>query len=124
MKRRKVLVCGGTGFIGRNIIEKLRGRNDLDVIGVYNERRPFNIPGVSWVQANLTHQSAVNRVIKGTDVIVQAAATTSGSKDILTRPHIHVTDNAIMNSLIFRAANDADVEHVVFFITTCPSSCA
>jgi nucleoside-diphosphate-sugar epimerase len=60
----------------------------------------------------------VDRVLDGVSVLVQAAATTSGSKDIVHRPHIHVTDNAVMNSLLLRAAFEKKVEHVVFFSCT------
>jgi nucleoside-diphosphate-sugar epimerase len=41
-------------------------------------------------------------------------ATTSGAKDITTKPYIHVTDNAVMNSLLLRSAYDHEVEHFVF----------
>jgi GDP-L-fucose synthase len=51
-------------------------------------------------------------------VIVQAAATTSGSKDSVTRPYIHVTDNAVMNSLLLRAAYDGKVGQFVYFSCT------
>ena len=48
------------------------------------------------------------------DLVVQAAATTSGSKDIVERPYIHTTDNAVMNSLILRACYETGVKHFVF----------
>jgi len=60
----------------------------------------------------------VDKIVKGKDIIVQAAAVTSGSKDILTQPYIHVTDNAIMNSLIFKAAFKYKIKHVIFFSCT------
>lgn len=115
MPKKRVLVCGATGFIGRNIVEDFSRRGDLDVIGVCNKRPAFTHPGIEWVQADLTDARDVERCVKGVDVIVQAAATTSGSKDIVTRPYIHVTDNAVMNSLLFRAAHDHGVKHIVFF---------
>ncbi|MBI3453600.1 MAG: NAD(P)-dependent oxidoreductase [Rhodospirillales bacterium] len=117
-KRKKILVCGATGFVGRNIAEQFAGRADYEVVGVHNKRPPFDHPGLSWIKADLTNPADVERAVKGADVIVQAAATTSGSKDIVTRPYIHVTDNAVMNSLIFRAAHDHGVGHVVFFSCT------
>ena len=49
------------------------------------------------------------------DVIIQAAASTSGVRDIINSPHIHVTDNVIMNSLLFQAAQKANVSHFIFF---------
>ena len=45
---------------------------------------------------------SVSNIVKNKDIIIQAAAITSGSKDIINRPHIHIADNAIMNSLLLR----------------------
>ncbi len=66
----------------------------------------------------MTKIEDIERVIEGVDIIIQAAATTSGSKDIVSRPYIHVTDNAVMNSLLFRAAFERKVKHVIFFSCT------
>ena len=57
-------------------------------------------------------------IVDNVDVVIQAAATTSGSKDIVARPYIHVTDNAVMNSLLFRAAFEKKVKHLIFFSCT------
>tara|TARA_B100000900_G_scaffold244986_1_gene208313 strand:- start:2228 stop:2977 length:750 start_codon:yes stop_codon:yes gene_type:complete len=48
------------------------------------------------------------------DIIIQCAATTSGSKDIVSKPYIHVTDNAIINSFIFRSAYTHQIKHFIF----------
>jgi GDP-L-fucose synthase len=118
MSKRKILICGATGFIGRNIAESFAENPDYEVVGVYNRRPPYACAGLSWIKADLTNPADIERAIRGVDIIVQAAATTSGSKDIVTRPYIHVTDNAVMNSLLFRAAHDHGVKHVVFFSCT------
>jgi GDP-L-fucose synthase len=116
--KQKVLICGATGFIGRNLTEQLSKRADLDVHAVRFNRPEYHCPNVTWHQADLRNPADIERVIKGVDVIIQAAATTSGSKDIVTRPFIHVTDNAIMNSYLFRSAFEHKVKHVVFFSCT------
>ena len=114
--REKILVCGATGFIGRNIVELLAKRDDFDVYGTYLNTKPLDNPRIQMIQADLTNKEDVNRVLKGgVDILIQAAATTSGAKDIVTKPYYHVTDNAVMNSLLFRAAYDYEVSHVVFF---------
>ena len=112
---KKVLICGATGFIGRNMAEAIAANGDYEAIGVYHERPPFECENLTWIQADLTDPADVDRVVAGCDIIIQAAATTSGSKDIVTKPFIHVTDNAVMNSLLFRSAFEHEVEHVVFF---------
>lgn len=112
---KKVLVCGATGFIGRNIAESFAERDGFEVYGTYLNAGPPDNPKIKMIRADLTNKDDVNRAIKGTDIIIQAAATTSGAKEIVTKPYYHVTDNAVMNSLIFRSAYDHKVSHVVFF---------
>ncbi|OGT60449.1 MAG: hypothetical protein A3E85_04410 [Gammaproteobacteria bacterium RIFCSPHIGHO2_12_FULL_45_12] len=116
--KTKVLICGATGFIGRNLTEQLSQRTDLDVHAVRFQRDAYTCPNVTWHQADLRSPADIERVIQGVDILIQAAATTSGSKDIVARPFIHVTDNAIMNSYLFRAAFEHKVKHVVFFSCT------
>ena len=48
------------------------------------------------------------------DIVIQAAATTSGSKDIVSKPFIHVTDNAVINSYMFRSSFTHKTKHFIF----------
>ena len=115
MSKKKILICGATGFIGRNLCETLSKSNSLEVFGVNHNKPPFDCASMKWIKADLTQKNDVEKCLQGVDVIIQAAASTSGVKDIINLPHIHVTDNALMNSLIFRAAHDSQVSHVIFF---------
>lgn len=120
MKKVKVLICGATGFIGRNIAERLAEKKGLAVFGTYFQNKPDRAlaKNTSLVKVDLTNKSQVYKIVKGKDIIIQAAAVTSGSHDILTKPYIHVTDNAVMNSFIFRAAFEHHIKHVIFFSCT------
>ena len=115
MKRVRVLVCGATGFIGRNLVETLAKRSDLEIHALRYTRPAFRADGVVWHQADLRDAGSVGELVKGMDVVIQAAATTSGSRDIVATPYIHVTDNAVMNSLLLRTCHDHKVRHFVFF---------
>lgn len=119
MKKNRILVCGATGFIGRNIAEFLAKNDNFEIYGTYHHSKPLENPEIKMIQADLTNKNDVSRVIKeGFDIIIQAAATTSGAKDVVYKPYYHVTDNAVMNALIFRAAYEYKVSHVVFFSCT------
>lgn len=115
---KKVLICGSTGFIGRNIAEDFAKNNGFEVYGTYLKSEPLNNPKIKMIRVDLTNKDEVNKVIDGMDIIIQAAATTSGAKDIVSKPYYHVTDNTVMNALIFRAAFENKVSHLIFFSCT------
>ena len=118
MDRKRILICGATGFIGRNMAEHLSQQEEYYVMGTYFKSQPYDCPNLDWVEADLTDVETVAGITKNVDILIQAAATTSGSKDIVNEPYIHVTDNAIMNSLIFRSAFANGVSNLVFFSCT------
>ena len=99
-EKQKMLICGATGFIGRNLLERYCYDEKYSVRAVYNIKPALEQYNVEWVHADLNNIKDVRRVLQDIDIVLQFAATTSGANDIINRPHIHVTDNAIMNSLI------------------------
>jgi nucleoside-diphosphate-sugar epimerase len=110
----RLLVAGGTGFIGRNLLEYLVPRFPGTVFATHFHNPPIVIEGVEWIQADLTNKADVDRALQGKDSLVQAAAVTSGAKDIVERPFIHVTANAIMNSLLMEQAARLHFKRVIF----------
>jgi len=117
-QKKKILVCGATGFIGKNMAEYFAALPNFEVYGTYWQAEPLNNPNIHMVEADLTNKEDVDKAVRGKDIIIQAAATTSGAKDIIEKPYYHVTDNAIMNSLLFRSAFEHEVAHVLFFSCT------
>ena len=115
---KKILICGATGFIGRNLTDHFAALSGYEVHAVWHKRTPFENDNVTWVQGDLRKIEDVERLVEKMDIIVQAASTTSGSKDIVNRPYLHVTDNAVMNSLLLRASFDHHVSHFIFFSCT------
>ncbi len=116
--KQKILICGATGFVGRNMTEHFARNPAYDVHAVRFNRPEYACKNVTWHKADLRDPVQVSALLEGVDIIVQAAATTSGAKDIVTRPFIHVTDNAIMNSYLLREAFERKVKHVIFFSCT------
>jgi GDP-L-fucose synthase len=118
MVRKKILVCGATGFIGRNMAEWFARDSANEVLAIYNRKPPFENSAIRWIKTDVLDPTQITSALDGVDILIQAAATTSGSKDIVARPYVHVTDNAVMNSYLFRAAFEKKLSHVIFFSCT------
>ncbi len=115
---KKILICGGTGFIGANLVDYFSSKKQYEVHATFFKTKPAFLTSVKWHKADLRNEKTSNIITKGFDIVIQAAATTSGVKDIVNKPHIHVTDNAVMNSYLMRSAYENNVNHVIFFSCT------
>ena len=113
--KKKILICGATGFIGRNLLDYYHKKKEYDIRATHFNRKPApGYSGVEWVNCDLRNYDDVKEVVQDVDILFQFAATTTGAKDIVSKPYIHVTDNAVMNSLLLREAFEQSVEHFIF----------
>ena len=126
MIKKKILICGATGFIGRNILKRFQNNEKYEIRAQYHKRLiPKNHDDVEvvkknnihWIRADLTKAEDVKKVMNGIDIVLQYAATTTGAADIVSKPYIHVTDNAVMNSLLLREAFEQKIKH--FIVPSC-----
>lgn len=71
----RVVVTGGSGFIGRHVVARLAARGDeVSVVDL----RPFPDPDISCVVGDLRERAVVDEALaEGTDAVVHLAAITS-----------------------------------------------
>lgn len=112
---KKILICGATGFIGRNLVSYYSSKN-YQIKATYFNSEPLekDYPNIEWVQCDLRDAKQVRSVLNNVDIVLQFAATTTGAKDIISKPYIHVTDNALMNSILLRESFEQGIEHFIF----------
>lgn len=72
----RVLVTGATGFIGRHLLPRLVAADDgaHEVIGLVRRQPPMPIPGVTYVNQELTAPLDLTRLPQQVDAIIHQAA--------------------------------------------------
>jgi len=108
LKKKRVLVCGASGFIGRNVCERLMGRDDLEVLGTCFK----NYHNESLFANFLSSESCLHHT-RDIDIIIQCAAATAGSgmKDSWLE---YADKNIQMNMNLLNAVAKNGVKHFIF----------
>ena len=116
-KKSKIMILGATGFIGKNFA--LHFSKKFKIKATYNKKVPFKNNNIEWIKCNLKSTKQINNLFNNIDIVINAAAVTSGVKDIIDRPHIHVNDNALMNINILKEIfKNNNIKHYIFFSCT------
>lgn len=104
---KPVLVTGGTGFLGRVVVKKLRTAG-WPVRVITRRELPYSmrIAGVEYVTADLAQEIPLH-FLKDIDTIIHCAAETSGGKELHDRNTIASTHN------ILRAAAESGVTKLI-----------
>lgn len=114
----KILVTGGSGFIGSRIVHLLLGRgDDVVVLDNFSTGRRENIADVlsdiDLVEGDVRSYERVHTAIQGCDAVMHQAALPSvprSVQDPLTSTEVNV--NGTLNVLL--NARDSDAERVVY----------
>jgi nucleoside-diphosphate-sugar epimerase len=61
----RVLVTGATGFVGSHCLQPLVAQG-CEVVALYRDRPPVEVPGVTWVRGDVMDRAAMQRVLTDT----------------------------------------------------------
>ena len=113
-----VLVAGGTGLVGSNLIRRLLAEGAI-VRATLHRKPPVIVDDrIEYVHADLTNGEDCRRVVTGQKYVFMCAANTSGAAAIASTPMVHVTPNVLMNTQTFEAAYDAGVKKLLWLSST------
>ncbi len=113
-KDKKVLVAGGAGFVGVNLIKRLLDLGADITATLHKKPAVLQDDRISYIYCDLIKPEDCVRVVKDIQFVFMCAANTSGAAVMAKTPLVHVTPNVIMNTLFLDAAYQAGVEKFLF----------
>ena len=112
----KMLVTGGAGFIGSNLVKRLVADGDevvvLDNLMSGYRSNLTDVPGVRFILGDIRDGKAVGEAIQGVDVVFHLAASV-GNKRSIEYPLVDAEINVLGTLNVLEAARRAGVRKIV-----------
>jgi nucleoside-diphosphate-sugar epimerase len=117
--RKKVLVTGGAGFIGSNLVERLLTLGaTVRVVDNLERGKTENLGGVlphiDFVKDDFRQAEACQRACRGMDVVIHLAAKVGGIKYYLDHPGDVLIQNVLMDNFMLQAAIESNVQSYLY----------
>ena len=115
IKQKRVLITGGAGFIGSNIVQALHDKNEVLVLDDLTTGKRNNLEGmdVELVEGSIRDADKVRGVMEGVDYVFHHAAIASVPRSVddpVSSNQVHVCGTL----RVLMEARDAKVRKVVF----------
>lgn len=110
MSAPRVLVLGGSGFVGRQVCEQLARLGWLITVPTrraVNAARVQSLPGLTVIDANVHQEADLARLMPGHDAVVNLVAVLHGSEERFENVHVDLPGK------IARAMKKAGVQRLV-----------
>ena len=92
-------------------------KKNIELHGTYHHTKP-KIKNIKLYKLDVLNRNKTNKLFKNKDIVINCAAITSGAKDIISKPYIHVTDNNIINSIVVESSFKNQIKHLIMLSCT------
>lgn len=93
----RLLILGGTGFVGRSLIARLVARSNgagerirVPTRRIRNAVRIQSLPGVEAIEADVHDPQALQQLVSGCDAVVNLVATLHGSSETIEQVNVEL----------------------------------
>lgn len=115
---KNVLIAGGGGFVGTNLVERLRSLG-CKITSSYHSKKPSILyDDVEYIKADFTQKVDVQKSLIDIDYAFLLSSCSSGAAAIHSNPMIHVTPNILINTLFLECCYESGVKKVLYLSST------
>lgn len=112
---KKVLVLGGTGFVGTNFVEALLDTGANITITKHRREPIIKDDRIEVINADLTNREQSRHVMQGQDIVFHCAGAVSAAGVTASNPMEPITDNLAITAMVLEAAWKTGVERIQVF---------
>jgi len=118
-KIMKVLLTGGAGFVGSNIVENICEDHDVIVLDdlTFGNKKNVDDYGVEFVKGSIMDVTLLNKLCKQCDYVFHNAAMSS-SPMLKEQPKLGMEVNMIGFMNVMKAASDNGVKKIIYASTS------
>lgn len=113
-KDANILVTGGTGFVGVNLIMRLLSLGAKVRATLHRKDPVIKDSRIEYIKVDLIKSEDCRKAVAGMDYVFMCAANTSGAAVMEKTPLVHLTPNLMMNALMLEASYEAGVKKFLF----------
>ncbi|MBI3109919.1 NAD-dependent epimerase/dehydratase family protein [Candidatus Daviesbacteria bacterium] len=115
MKKAKILVTGGAGFIGSEVVKQLLEKGYQVRVADDLSKKEAKVPAnCEFLRVDLTNKDAAARAMAGMDYCIHLAAKIGGIGYFHKYPATILTENNKMYSSVFEAAVKKKIKRIIY----------